>query len=239
MSKGTTVVIIPGAWQKRVAWDRFIRELEAAGFKAIFVSLPTVGGTELPLKSLEDDVAAVRDVLGRLAEEDQDALLVCHSAGGLVASSAVEGVGNVAGVVYVTAFMVPRGSSLLDMLRGRPFDWMEVMDDRVLVNPVLLPQVAFNDLDGPTQEQSCNDMTHTSIKLFSSPASYEPWSNGVRCGYVFCSQDNAVPLPLQERMASQLGPDAITAMVNSGHCPFIGVPQELVGAIVSVYARFV
>lgn len=135
----TTVVIIPGAWQKPVAWDRFIRELEAAGHKAILVSLPTVGGTELPLKSLEDDVAAVREVLARLAEEKRDALLLCHSAGGLVAS-AVEGVGNVAGVVYVTAFMVPRGRSLLDMMGGRPFDWMEVLvSPSNKLAPALLP----------------------------------------------------------------------------------------------------
>ncbi|EHA57766.1 hypothetical protein MGG_13101 [Pyricularia oryzae 70-15] len=233
----TTIVIIPGAWQKPVAWDRFIRELEAAGHKAILVSLPTVGGTELPLKSLEDDVAAVRGVLARLAEEKRDALLLCHSAGGLVASSAVEGVGNVAGVVYVTAFMVPRGRSLLDMMGGRPFDWMEVLEDRVLANPALLPQVAFNDLDGPTRDAAIEDMTHTSIKLFSSPCTYEPWSNGVKCGFVFCSEDNAVPLPIQQQMAAQLGPDAITATVKAGHCPFVSIPHELLDAVESVSRR--
>ncbi|TLD19279.1 hypothetical protein PspLS_09924 [Pyricularia sp. CBS 133598] len=234
MSTKPTIVIIPGAWQKRVAWNRFIRELEAAGWKVTFVSLPTVGGTELPLKSLEDDVAAVRGVLARLAEENHDALLLCHSAGGLVASNSVEGVGNVAGVIYVTAFMVPRGRSLLDMQGGRPFDWMEVLEDRVLANPALLPQVAFNDLDGPAQEQCAKDMTHTSIKLFSSPSSYEPWSNGVNCGFVFCSEDNAVPLPIQQQMASQLGTDAKTATVKAGHCPFISVPGELLEAVRTV-----
>ncbi|TLD10677.1 hypothetical protein PgNI_06669 [Pyricularia grisea] len=237
MSNNTTIVIVPGAWHTRVAWDRFIETLEAASYNVIYVPLPTVGGTELPLKSLEDDVAAVRDVLARLAKENRDALLLCHSAGGLVASNAVEGVENVAGVVYVTAFMVPRGSSLLDMIGGRPFDWMEVLEDRVLANTALLPQVAFNDLDDPTQRRACKDMTHTSLKLFSSPSSHEPWSNGVKCGFVFCSEDNAVPLPIQQQMAAQLGPECITATVKAGHCPFISVPQQLLDAIESVSGR--
>jgi len=64
-------------------------------------------------------------------------VLLCHSYGGVVGSCAVEGLdlasrqkankkGGVIMVIYLSAFMIPKGKSLLEMLGGQPLPWMDV-----------------------------------------------------------------------------------------------------------------
>jgi len=132
-----TVVIVPGAWQLPNAWDEFRAVLARAGHQTYHVTLPSIGGTELPLTGLPEDVAAVRSVLGGLADHGDDIILLCHSSGGVVGSNAVEGYdtvtrkaagkkGGVSRIVYLSAFMLPKDQSLLAMLGGVPLPWMVV-----------------------------------------------------------------------------------------------------------------
>lgn len=124
MSK-PTIVIVPAAWQTPVVWDSFSRKLNDAGYPTEYVAMPTVGGTETPLAGLADDVAAVQAALTKLAGDGKKAMLLGHSSGGLVSSNAVVGF-DVAGIIYLSAFMIPSGKSLLDMLGGQPLPWMDV-----------------------------------------------------------------------------------------------------------------
>lgn len=137
MPNKPTVVIVPGSWQLPLVWDEFRSVLEQAGHAAHHVALPSVGGTELPLTGLPEDVAAVRTVLDPLVAEGKEIVLLCHSSGGIVGSNAVEGydvaarkaanqTGGVVRVVYVAAFMLPKGQSLIGMLGGEPLPWMVI-----------------------------------------------------------------------------------------------------------------
>lgn len=98
----------------------------------------------------------------------------------------------------------------------------------------MLPQVAFNDLGKDEQAKWSQAVTHTSAAVFATPSAFEPWASGVPCGYIFCSDDNALPLPIQQEMAAQLGPDAVSATLQSGHCPFLSVPNQLLDAVQKV-----
>jgi alpha-beta hydrolase superfamily lysophospholipase len=140
-----TIVIVPGSWQLPSAWDDFRAVLAKAGHQTYHVALPSVGGTELPLTGLSEDVAAVQHVIGGLADHGDEIVLLCHSSGGVVGSNAVEGYdiatrkaagkkGGVIRIVYLSAFMLPKGKSLLDMLGGVPLPWM-IVD----VSPLDLP----------------------------------------------------------------------------------------------------
>lgn len=137
-----SIVIIPGAWQKPAAFRGIVERLSAAGYPTVHVPLPTVGGTETPLAGLDDDVAAVRAVLAPLVEggEDggaRDVVLIGHSSGGISMSAVAEGLdaasrraagkkGGVVRCVYLAAFVLPKGQSLLGMLGGQPLPWMVV-----------------------------------------------------------------------------------------------------------------
>lgn len=75
-------------------------------------------------------------------------------------------------------------------------------------------------------------LTHTSASVFASPSSFEPWANGVPCAFIFCELDKALPLPVQQQMASQLGPNATTYSLQAGHCPFLSMPEQLRDVVV-------
>jgi pimeloyl-ACP methyl ester carboxylesterase len=132
-----TIVLSHGAWQPAAGYEPFAQKLNEAGHPTEVVALPSVGGTETPLPGVPEDIAAVRKALTKHADEGKDIILLCHSYGGLVGSNAVEGFdyasrkaagkkGGVILTVYMSAFMVPKGKSLLDMLGGQPLPWMKV-----------------------------------------------------------------------------------------------------------------
>lgn len=131
-----TVVISPGAWMYPDIFGKVISLFNDAGFPAEALAHPTIGA-EPPNKTLYDDVASFRSRLVKLADEGKDIVVVCHSYGGCVGACAVEGLGAVqraqAGkkggvvmVVFMTAFAIPKGKSLLDMLGGQWLPWMRI-----------------------------------------------------------------------------------------------------------------
>lgn len=136
MSK-PTIIIVPGAWQLPPAFANIVKLLQETGYPTVHVPLPTVGGTELPLAGLSDDVDAVRKVLVPIVEEGKEVVVIGHSAGGISMSGAVEGYdagsrkaagknGGVVRCIFMTAFVLPKGQSLLGMLGGQPLPWMVV-----------------------------------------------------------------------------------------------------------------
>lgn len=135
-----TIVFIPGAWHLPEAFDTVRALLSQRGYASEAIALPSIGA-EPPTKSLNDDIEHVHAVLKRLADDEgRQIVVVCHSYGGLVGAGAVKGVefvrraktpreedgkkGGVIMLVYMAAFVVPRGKSLKDMLGGEWLPWM-------------------------------------------------------------------------------------------------------------------
>ncbi|TEA11323.1 hypothetical protein C8034_v007805 [Colletotrichum sidae] len=233
-----SVLIVPGAWQLPSAFQPFATELASADFATSVVSLPTVGGTTTPLATLSDDVAAVRTELDKLVGAGKEVVVYSHSYGGVVASNAVEGYdvasrsaagasGGVVSIVYASAFMLPKGASLLDLLGGQPLPWMVVEEDRVVGNATMLPEVGFNDLPASEQEKWAKEMTWTSLSAFVTPSGYEPWNNGFDCAYLFATEDNALPLSYQQSMAAVLPEGSKTETEPSGHCAHLSRPANV------------
>lgn len=133
-----TIVIVPGAWQLSSCFAPFADLLRSkGGFETEVVTMPSVGGTQLPLTGLPEDIAAVRAVIQPLIEAGREIVLLTHSAGGISGGGAVKGLdartrgeaglaGGVVRIIYMAAFIVPKGSSLLQMLGGKPAPWMVV-----------------------------------------------------------------------------------------------------------------
>lgn len=130
-----TVVFTPGAWHGTWAFDTVRSQLEALGYPTEAVALPSVGNTNASV-GVAEDAAALSAELTTLTDAGKNVVMVCHSYGGVVASSAVEGFGykdrSAAGLgangvimlVYMTAFAAPAQTSLLDALGGEYLWWM-------------------------------------------------------------------------------------------------------------------
>lgn len=131
-----TFVFSLGAWVVPAVFDTTRSRLETLGFPSECPAHPSIGA-EPPTKTLADDISSLRGVLNALANEGRDLVVVAHSYGGVVASSAVEGLsktarmqagkpGGIVKIVYLAAFALDKGQSLLGMLGGNYLPWMKV-----------------------------------------------------------------------------------------------------------------
>lgn len=123
-----------GAWHTPDCYEILQGKLHAQNFETRTVAYPSVGA-EPPTKGLPDDAAAVRAELEVLVNQGRQVILVGHSYGGLVIAEAVKGLGykqrqtegkagGVTLLVYLAAFVTPKGASILKMIGGQPLSWM-------------------------------------------------------------------------------------------------------------------
>ncbi|ROV92371.1 hypothetical protein VMCG_09112 [Cytospora schulzeri] len=247
MASKPTIVIVPGAWQLPTGYTPFADLLKRSGFGSEVVDKPSTGSTGNPPAGLPEDIAAVREVVQPLVDAGKEVVLLTHSAGGVSGSGAVKGLdvkarkeaglpGGITRVIYMTAAMVPKGSSLLELLGGKPLHWMNVQDDRITIDPETMPEIGMNDLSPEEQKKWTKEISHTSANLFEGTSEYEPWNEGVPCAYIFTEYDGALSYELQQQMASQLGPNALTVTLKAGHCPFLSMPNELLAAVEKIVA---
>jgi pimeloyl-ACP methyl ester carboxylesterase len=94
------IVLVHGLWADGSSWSKVIPILENAGHKVIAV--------QLALHSLADDVATVKRAIDLVGGPT---ILVGHSFGGFVITTAGYNNQNVTGLVYVSAFAPDEGES--------------------------------------------------------------------------------------------------------------------------------
>ncbi|KAL3482534.1 Alpha/beta hydrolase fold-1 [Aspergillus californicus] len=229
-----TIVFSIGSWLTPPAFDTIRAKLSERGIPSEAPAHPTVGA-EPPTKTLADDVASLGSVLRQLVNvEGKDVIVVGHSSGGVSASGAVEGLekanrqaagqaGGVVMIVYMAAFALDKGQSLLGMLGGQYLPWMQVEGDYVHCN--VGAETAFHDVTPEEQQKWQAELVHTSREVFSGAASYEPWHH-ISSAYILCEEDRALPLPFQEMMAAKLGTE-LTYRLKSSHSPFLSMPDRL------------
>lgn len=131
-------VLAPGAWHGPECFQLVLEKLNALGRETRTVTYPSVGA-EPPTKGGFDDAAErpVRAVVEPLVNEGRQVILVGHSYGGFVISEASKGLGykqrkadgkegGIVLLVYLAAFVLPKGQSVLKMIGGNPLPWMDV-----------------------------------------------------------------------------------------------------------------
>jgi pimeloyl-ACP methyl ester carboxylesterase len=102
-----TVVLVHAAWADASSWNKIIFALQRSGI--------SVTAVQIPLTSLFDDVAAVRQVVRKIKGS---VLLVGHSYGGAVITGAGSKDPNVKALVYI-AGMAPDGDETVGELLHR------------------------------------------------------------------------------------------------------------------------
>jgi pimeloyl-ACP methyl ester carboxylesterase len=104
----TTIVLVHGAWADGSSWSRVIPLLQAKGHRVIAV--------QIPLTSLEDDLAATKRIV---ADTAGPIVLVGHSWGGMAVTQAGDDP-KVAALVYVSAFAPDAGESGGSLIGAHP-----------------------------------------------------------------------------------------------------------------------
>ncbi|GJC95751.1 FAD binding domain-containing protein [Colletotrichum higginsianum] len=234
-----TVVFTPGAWHGPQSFDLVRAGLTLKGYESEAITLPSVGA-EPATVGLEEDAAVLRSTIETLADAGKEVVVVVHSYGGMVGANAVEGLGylqraangqagGIIMLVYLSAFAAPNATSLLDMLSGEYLPWMRADGDKVYADT---PETIFYaDVDPILRAKAIAELSWQSARVFSDPATYEPWNDGIEVMYFHCEQDQAIPLATQEAMAAQFPAGYTTFYANSSHSPFLSHPDLVVEGV--------
>jgi len=103
------IVLVHGAWANGSSWNAVIEHLQADGY--------SVTAPAFSLTSLADDVARLRQVLGR---QNGPILVAGHSYGGQIITALSTETPNVSGLVYIAAFGLDDGESIGALLEQGP-----------------------------------------------------------------------------------------------------------------------
>ena len=126
-----TIVIVPGGWHSSNAYEGLASCFQKAGYPTAITKLPSLNPQDPSGCDCRSDAASVRQQLLPLLEDDgKDIIILCHSYGGIPGGGAAYGlsksarkhqgkIGGVLGLIYMTAFVVPEGESLVNYLGGR------------------------------------------------------------------------------------------------------------------------
>jgi pimeloyl-ACP methyl ester carboxylesterase len=230
------IVVIPGAWHGPIYFEKLQSMLEKAGYTIHVRQLASTGNSQ-PVKSLDDDIALVRSLVEEAIGDGNDVVVVAHSYGGIVAGSALEGLGKAqreaaglrGGIIrcgYMCAFIVPKGVSIMDKLGGKPLPWYTTEGDHLL--RVTDPSIFYSDL-APALQTSW--AAH--LQLFTGASLYAPttaasWMH-IPTSYLVCEADQAIPAVVQEALIAHVRDEGVhvaVTRVQAGHSPFLSRVEE-------------
>jgi pimeloyl-ACP methyl ester carboxylesterase len=224
-------VLVHGAWHGSWCWYKVIAALEGVGHRVTAVELPSGGidSTLAPTVTLEaqaDRVIALLDTL------TAPVVLVGHSAGGPVISTVAEArPDKIAKLVYLTAYLLPTGSSILSAVVGDP-------ESLVSGNLIFGSDGISVRLDGVRDlfYGMSDDADVALARLLLKPMGIMPLNGKVAVGaafesvrrfYIACRRDHAITHWFQQTMYAALPCEKVYT-INSDHSPFFSRPTALV-----------
>ena len=211
------VVLVHGAFVDGSGWQAVYDLLKKDGYTVSVVQNTTI--------SLAADVAATKRVL---AAQDGPAILVGHSYGGVVITEAGNDP-NVAGLVYIAAFVPDRGESVSALIANPP--------PGAPVPPILAPQDGFLLLDRTKFQASFAEDVNADAAAFMADSQL-PWGlealNGAVTDpawrtkpswYLVAIEDKMIPPDAQRAMAKRAA--STVAESWGSHAVYVSKPRAV------------
>ncbi|CAN6206002.1 unnamed protein product [Urochloa humidicola] len=239
-----------GAW----CWYKTISLLEDSGFKVNAIDL-TGSGIHFydtnKISSLSEYAEPLTSYLKGLGDAEK-VILVGHDFGGACISYAMEMFpSKVAKAIFLCAAMLKNGHSALDMFqqqvdtngtlqKAQEFIYSNGKDrpptainiDRSLFRDLLFNQSPSKDVSLASVSMRPIPFAPVLEKLKLTAENY----GSVRRFYVETTEDNAIPLPLQQSMCSTNPPEKVLRLKGADHAPFFSKPQALHKTLVEIAA---
>jgi pimeloyl-ACP methyl ester carboxylesterase len=218
------IVLVHGAWADGSSWNHVIKPLQADGFQ--------VTSVQIALQSLEADVAAVRQVL---AVQDGPTVVAGHSYGGAVVTQLGPDAANVAGLVFVSAFVPDEGESMKALVTNGP---PPAGSAAIRPDPqglLWLDRAGFieffaPDLDPDDARVLAAVQQPISADALLSDAGFGPpaWK-AFPSWFVVSEDDQMLPPAAQHAMAGRAG--SIVTAINGSHVTLISHAPEVARVI--------
>ncbi|KAJ5305833.1 hypothetical protein PENANT_c015G02068 [Penicillium antarcticum] len=136
------IVLIHGAWHTPKNYTSYMTDLQKAGFTVHAPHLPSNNGIRPPTASLPEDISLVRNLVQDLVNTGTRILMVMHSYGGLVGTSAIQDLdlstrqannqpGGVIHLLYLCAYMLSPGETMWSIVEQTGADklWPDLVDE--------------------------------------------------------------------------------------------------------------
>ncbi len=222
MKSEINVVLVHGAWADASSWSKVIPSLEDNGYN--------VSAVQIPLTSIEDDVAVTKKLLQR---QEGPTVLVGHSYGGIVISSAAMNSPNVKALVYIAAFGLDEGESIegLSQQGPAPSGAAQIRPDEggfLWIAREGFGDVFAADVDPVDARVMAIVQKPLSVKSYTGKAGAPAWKT-IPSWYLVATNDQMIPPVAEEFMAKRMG--ATTRSVASSHAVMVSHPAEVVALI--------
>lgn len=236
-------LLVHGAWHGGWCWRGIVRRLEARGYRALAPDLPGHGDDPAPPAAMTLPAYADR-ICALLDAAPGPVVLVGHSMGGIVISEAAERrPERVRALVYVTAFLLPDGTSIADATRG---ETGSVARNNRIASPDRSLIATREEAVAEAFYGNCTAADIAYAKARLGPQALAPFLakiavSDARFGrvpryYVQCLRDRAITPDCQRRMAEAL-PCRRVFMLDTDHSPFFSAPDELTEILLTVAAE--
>ncbi|NIF21467.1 alpha/beta fold hydrolase [Candidatus Pantoea multigeneris] len=212
-----SVVLVHGAFADGSSWDRVIPQLEAKHYQVISV--------QLPLTSLQDDVAATQRAIDRA---QGDVVLVGHSWGGTVITQAGDN-SKVKSLVYIAAFAPEAGQSTAALADSYPAPAGSAALAKTAEGFLYLPPPALAKNfapDLPAAQQKLLAATQGPIRAaaFGDKVTQAAWQHKPSW-YLVSTQDRMINPALEQAMAKKI--HAHTETIPSSHVSMLSHPDSV------------
>ena len=211
-----SILLVHGALHGAWCWNLVEKELKIKGVDARSLNLPFTG--------VNDDIASVSNVLEDI---DNQVILLGHSYGGIVISSAAEAKDNVDQLIYLSAILLESGESM--QLDGSK---IQIDVDENLMSEVkessAIPAF-YGDVD-PKLAKASIELLRPFPIVSGSQGIGEAWREK-HSTYIVCREDKAIPPELQYVMAKKA--DRIIEW-KCGHSPFLSKPKLVIDLLLNL-----
>lgn len=227
MSEKPAVLLVHGAWHGSWCWDALRPLLVDAGREVTTVDLPTVHAPDKAQLTLADDVRTVREAVDAIGGP---VVVVAHSYGGVPTTQALADVDAVTHIVYIAAFALDAGESLLGAVGGVEPSWWVVDGALTTAGTAAEPpeQLFFNDLPEDAARAHAARLTSQATSPFREELTAAAWRT-VPSTYVITERDGVFPVFAQEALSARAG--STVHRLDTSHSPFLSQPRAVADII--------
>jgi pimeloyl-ACP methyl ester carboxylesterase len=225
-----TLILVHGAGHGPWCWETVQALASERGLRTVALDLPSSAATIDDLGSADDDIRVVREACAAAGEP---VVLVGRSLGGMTVSEAAAGLPEVRQLVYVAAFMLEVGETIVGAAsQWPPIDWV-FSDDGRSVRVGDPASIFYGACSPEVAREAVSRLRPQDAAGAIRPLGAAAWRT-IPSTYVVCERDAVIPASFQRQWATRV---PFSESLDADHSPFLSRPDELVAILATAAAR--
>jgi pimeloyl-ACP methyl ester carboxylesterase len=217
---GVNIVLVHGAWSDGTGWIKVIPVLQAAGHNVVAV--------QNQMASLSGDAGNTRAIIDAM---QGPTVVVGHSYGGAVITSAAYGAPNVKALVYIAAFAPDEGEALGGFPPGPGAKFVAPGPSGLLyIEPSKFPENFAGDLPASEAATLAAVQRPVAGAIFGDKMGPPAWKS-IKSWYQVSEDDRMIPPDLERMFASRA--KATTISLPTSHASLVSRPKEVAELILA------